>query len=158
MLDLVEPINRGAWRKAHRDRVMPFSSWGSPTCRGQSRLRLQPEGPLTRVEESQVWVRKGFHLGARAMGFNILKRLRGQTSWLIQRADELFLDFSRGECYTYGRWVVVRYGMKPCMPLFPISYDPCSFFSLHAHLAPCCHLYWCRHSESWHRPAEPGTS
>lgn len=41
------------------------------------------------------------------MGFNILKRLGGQPSWLIQRADELFLGFSRGICYTYGRWVVV---------------------------------------------------
>lgn len=52
MLDLVDPINRGPWREAHRDRTMPFSSWGSPTCRGQSKLRLQSGISLVRVQES----------------------------------------------------------------------------------------------------------
>lgn len=77
MLDLVDPINRGPWREAHRARTMLFSSWGSPTCRGQSKLRLQPGDALLRVEESQVSTRKGFHLGACAMGFNVLQRFRG---------------------------------------------------------------------------------
>lgn len=40
MLDLVDPINRGPWREAHRARTMLFSSWGSPTCGEQSKLRL----------------------------------------------------------------------------------------------------------------------
>lgn len=55
-----------------------------------------------RIEEWQVWAGKGFHLGARAMGFNIFKRLGGHTARLIQRTDELFLGFSRGECHAYG--------------------------------------------------------
>lgn len=115
MLDFVDPINRGPWREAHRDRVMPFSSWGSPTCRGHSTLRLHLKVPLVKIEESQVWARRGFNLGACAMGFNILERLGGQTGWLIQRADELFLGFSRGECHTYGG----RYGTLWSEALYP---------------------------------------
>lgn len=43
---------------------------------------------------------RGTHLGARAMGFNVLQGLWGQPGWLVQGADELLLRLPGGEGHT----------------------------------------------------------
>lgn len=71
---------------------MLFNSWGSPTCRGYG-VRAPARGLF-----SMDGVRgTGLHLGACAMGFNVLKGLWCWSSWQVQGANELLLGFSRRE-------------------------------------------------------------
>lgn len=90
MFDLVDPISRGSRRAAHRARSMPFSSWGSPTWKGHRRVR-------TAVEQPRCGLWAGPHLGACAVGFDVLQGLGRHSKRLVQGAQELLLGLSRRE-------------------------------------------------------------
>lgn len=97
MFDLVDPMSKGSWRVVHRARVMPFSSWGSPTCGGHG------------GGQDSTWHRgcgygcgRGPHHGARAVRFDVLKGLRGHPGRIVQRANELLLRLSGGEGHACG--------------------------------------------------------
>lgn len=92
----------------------------------------------------------GPHLGACAVGFDVLKGLRGQPSWLVQGTDELLLGLSAGEGHACGD----AQGSAP-RPRWPVGVAHAPALS---HLAPCSRLCWCLCSGWWHTGAGPGTS